>query len=157
MIHSKKRKAGISDVLATVIIVAATVAIALVAVAYFTGLVGGSTQTQRVVISPVSRICVVNGTEDNYTVKLYLKIENMGSKTIQITSLQVGNQFIDLDNPITVEAGKAVNESINITNKTTVPYGTFQPGSTYDLQLYTSGNVQVLSTEVQAFSGDCPS
>ncbi len=147
MIHNKRRKAGISDVLATVIIVAATVAIALVAVAYFTGLVGGSTQTQRVVISPVSRICVSSS-----GATLYIKVENMGSKAIQITAIQVGDQFIDLGNhPITVDAGATV------TNTTTIPSGTFQPGSTYDLQLYTTGNVQVLSTEVQAFSGSCPS
>ena len=147
MIHNKRRKAGISDVLATVIIVAATVAIALVAVAYFTGLVGGSTQTQRVVISPISRICV-NTTTGTYN--LSMKIENMGSKTIQITAIQVGDQLIDLsNNPIVVPAGETVS------NVTRIPSGTFTPGSMYDLQLYTTGNVQVLSTEVQAFSSTC--
>ena len=146
MIYNKRRKAGISDVLATVIIVAATVAIALVAVAYFTGLVGGSTQTQRVVISPVSRICV-----NSTGTYLFIKIENMGSKAIQINAIQVGDQFIDLSSsPITVDAGNTETDTIAISS------GTFQPGSTYDLQLYTSGNVQVLSTEVQAFSGSCP-
>ena len=146
MIYNKRRKAGISDVLATVIIVAATVAIALVAVAYFTGLVGGTTQTQRVVISPVSRICV-----NSTGTYLFIKIENMGSKAIQINAIQVGDQFIDLSSsPITVDAGNTETDTIAISS------GTFQPGSTYDLQLYTSGNVQVLSTEVQAFSGSCP-
>jgi urease beta subunit len=150
MIQSKKRKAGISDVLATVIIVAATVAIALVAVAYFTGLVGGSTQTQRVIISPVSRICI-----NNSGAYLFVKLENMGSKTIQISSVQVGDQFKELNDTITVYAGDTVNKTIKITSDNT----TFTVGSTYDVQLYTTGgNDQVLSTEVQTFKSDsCPS
>ncbi len=154
MIHNKKRKAGISDVLATVIIVAATVAIALVAVAYFTGLVGGSTQTQRIVISPISRLCITD-TQSNGINKtiLYLKIENMGSKSIQITGTQVGSKYIDNStNPIVIPAGETKIIKLNITDTK------FTVGSTYDVQLYTSGNVQLLSTEVQAYSSNnCPS
>ena len=154
MIHTKRRKAGISDVLATVIIVAATVAIALVAVAYFTGLVGGSTQTQRIVISPVSRLCITSDKQGSFNVTtLYLKIENMGSKSIQITGMQVGDKYIDKSsNPIIIPAGKTEIIKENITDRN------FTVGSTYDVQLYTSGNVQLLSTEVQAYSSNnCPS
>ncbi|MCE4606137.1 MAG: hypothetical protein F7B59_02245 [Desulfurococcales archaeon] len=148
---NRRSSKGISDVVATVIIVAATVAIALVAVAYFTGIVGGSTGSQRISLNPISRICV-NATNQKNTY-LYLKIDNTGSKSVEITGIQISGHYIDLSsNPITVPAGSSYFRNItNIYDKVGI---NFTAGSTYTIQFYTSGNVKLLSQVIQAYSID---
>ncbi len=143
---NRKSTRGISDVVATVIIVAATVAIALVAVAYFTGIVGGSTGSQRLAISPLSRLCT--NTNGSY---LFLAVENTGSKSVEITGVQVSGTYVPLtgSNLLTVNPGESVNKTIPLSGVT------LTPGTTYTVQLYTTGNVQLLATEMQTYSS-CP-
>ena len=93
MIHYKKRKTGISDVLATVIIVAATVAIALVAIAYFTGLVGGATHTQKIQTVGNPQL-LIRGTNAYFIVHL----KNSGDSQATLSYIQIKGHYAELDN-----------------------------------------------------------
>jgi len=158
-----KRKSGISDVVATVIIVAATVAIALVAIAYFTGIVGGATSTQRLELQGITRVC-----EDNGQWYAVIGITNSGSKDVTITGIQVGDSYVQIngnsngntqflhqggatvntDGSIVIPAGSQTIFKVEVS-------GTFTAGSSYHLEVYSTGNVQLLAGEVQAYSS-CP-
>jgi len=133
------RKRGISDVIATVIIVAATVAIALIAVSYFTGIIGGSTKTERVQILPVSVIC-----NDSGTWKLNIYVKNNGGAAATIKYIQINGIIVDSSQHV-VPVGNITNFTINVTSKGI----DFVPGSVYSVSITTEKGFQT-TVDIQA-------
>ena len=81
----KNGRKGISDVVATVIIVAATVAVALVAVSYFTGVIGSSTNTERFQVISAA-IYIKNNTNNTC---LVLHVKNDGKSPVTINGIEI--------------------------------------------------------------------
>ncbi len=144
------RKRGISDVIATVIIVAATVAIALIAVSYFTGIIGGSTKTERVQILPVSSI-IVDSTNNKICTQLYVKNSGGGPSTLKYVQLNgVMLDFINTTDQLTIPPGEtAVIFAKNTTSMDVVP------GAVYSVSVTTEAGFQT-TVDLKAVSGTCP-
>ena len=134
MIHNKRRKAGISDVLATVIIVAATVAIALVAIAYFTGLVGGATHTQQVEV--VGSPQLINESDNKWHFIIHL--HNIGDKDAVLSYVQIGNEYIELSHP-------AAGYTVTIKGNSTTPegYPTIPAGKIVSIDITLTGSYDI--------------
>ncbi|MEB3755838.1 MAG: hypothetical protein GSR79_03130 [Desulfurococcales archaeon] len=142
---NRKSTRGISDVVATVIIVAATVAIALVAIAYFTGIVGGATHTQKLQAIGNPQL-VISGSNTKNTTYFLVVLKNTGDKKATIAYITVAGHYIDLaKNPISIAPNeiKTVNETI-VTDS-----NDFQPGVSYHYEIGITGG-STLSGDVIA-------
>jgi len=130
---------GISPVIATVIILAVTVAIAVAVIGWITGLWGSLTGgTEQLQIYPDTYIQVNNG-----SCTLYLHVGNTGSADAVIYKVEIGGvNSTTADN--TLKPGEDTTLTYNIT-------GTCIAGSSYNIKVYTkNGNVFTAIVKAQS-------
>ena len=145
---------GISPVIATVIILAVTVAIAVAVIGWITGLFGAATGgTEQLQLMPDSNITVTSSGS-----KLYLHVVNKGGD-VTIYKIEVsgvgaasianatvtGDMQVNNDGTITVKAGADgwIVASLN---------GNAVPGTSYTVKVYTK-NGNVFTATVTAVQG----
>ena len=149
------KQRAISPIIATVILVAVTIALAVGVALWFSGIIGGAGSHEQLLILPDGNITVSSSTT------LYLHVKNSGSIDSQIISIKVGNYTIPISSAqtlaatgyttvstsyILVPAGKDVwiNAGINS--------GGFIPGSSYKVTVVTTAGNSYIQ-ELQAFQG----
>jgi len=146
------KQRAISPIIATVILVAVTIALAVGVALWFSGIIGGAGSHEQLLILPDGYI--VNSTET----KVYIHVRNSGSVDSQIISIKVGNMtapltgnnvvttFNTANNYIIVPAGKDGWININFTNYP------FIPGTSYKVTIVTAAGNSYIQ-ELQAVQG----
>ncbi len=141
-----RRRSGISPVIATVILVAVTLVIAVAIIGWlmglWSGLAGGSPA-----ISITNQILYDDG-----TLKIYIRNTGGGSDVLTMAELLKGGQVIATYNtPITINASQEGWETISFSLSST----TLNPGDKVIVKLYfkVSGTQQFEVTVVKASSG----
>jgi flagellin-like protein len=128
------RKA-ISPIIATVILIAVTLAIGVAIAAWIMGLWGGMGGTETLKILPNSTLTV----DENGKVDLKLTIKNDGSRDARVVGVEVvvGARVCKLSNPFaTISAGAMV------TGTAEGPCSGLTPGASYTVKVITeAGNV----------------
>jgi FlaG/FlaF family flagellin (archaellin) len=131
-----RRKAGISPVVATVILVAVAIVIAIAVAFWASGLVGVFTRFEKLEI-----VSAVMTDENEFTVR----IRNTGSAPTRIIQVVVQGQFVGpVDPPVLVDVGQTVSCTITIDSP--------PPGITVELAFYSAGG-KVYPTAVLATRG----
>ena len=125
---------GISPILATVIIIAVTLVIAIGVIGWIMGIWGGFGSTESLQIYPDSYINITGK-------EAYIHIKNTGSASAVIYKVEiVGVETItgtNSINPNTLSAGEDTTITVSI-----VSTGSYTSGATYQVKIYTSaGNV----------------
>lgn len=135
------RKA-ISPILATVIIIAVTLVIAIGVIGWIMGIWGTFGSTESLQIYPDSYINV------SKTPKMYLHVKNLGTAAAVIKKIEViGVGSVSNLNLSTISPGKDVIISGNVNNNTIVT-----AGASYQVKVYTAAG-NVYSAVVQAKQG----
>ena len=126
---------GISPVIATVIILAVTIAIAVAVIGWITGLFGAATGgTEQLQIYPDS---FINATSK----QLLLHVQNKGG---DVTIYKVETCKETIDTTITVTAGAETTLTINLTKD-------YSAGTVCDIKVYTkAGNVFTAQVTVKS-------
>ncbi len=140
---------GISPILATVIIIAVTLVIAIGVIGWIMGIWGGFGSTESLQIYPDSHI---NTTANN----LVLHIKNTGTASATFQKIEIlGGDVIDTSssNAIAYQPLGGTNSTVNGLSKVTIGAGeegylyialsrTYTSGATYQVKIYTgAGNV----------------
>ncbi len=122
---------GISPILATVIIIAVTLVIAIGVIGWVMGIWGSFGSTESLQIYPDSYINATTGT-------LYLHIRNTGTAPANIYKIEVlGVLTTSSSNIASVSAGVGTTVTVSDNSLKNVT-----PGSSYQVKIYTSaGNV----------------
>ena len=119
---------GISPIIATVILIAVTLAIGIAVAAWLMGVWGGLGGGEQLRIYPESELNV-----GNKTTTLTLIVKNVGSSDIVVRSITVGGQQCDLgQKKPTIKVGEG--DEIKCTVNTALT-----PGANYDVKVYTEG------------------
>jgi len=146
------KQRAISPIIATVILVAVTIALAVGVALWFSGIIGGAGSHEQLLILPDGNI--VNSTQTT----VYIHIKNSGSVDSQIISIKVGNMtapltgnnvattFNTANNYIIVPAGKDGWININFTNYP------FIPGTSYKVTIVTAAGNSYIQ-ELQTIQG----
>jgi flagellin-like protein len=128
------RKA-ISPIIATVILIAVTLAIGVAIAAWIMGIWGGMGGTETLKILPNSTLTVDN----NGVVTLKLTVKNDGSRDARVVGVEVGvgARVCKLSNPFTTISAGAM-----VTGTATGPCSELTPGASYTVKVITeAGNV----------------
>jgi len=128
------RKA-ISPIIATVILIAVTLAIGVAIAAWIMGIWGGMGGTETLKILPNSALTV-----DGDKVKLELTIKNDGSRDAKVVGVEVGvgARVCKLSNPFTT----AISAGAMVTGTATGTCSGLTPGASYTVKVITeAGNV----------------
>ncbi len=146
---------GISPVIATVIILAVTIAIAVAVIGWITGLFGATTGgTEQLQIMPDSYIKVndtgsyleLHITNKGGDVTIYkITVDGVGDGDLANTVIVSGDALKNTDNTITVKAGADVYLEVPLN-------GNAVPGTTYTVKVFTK-NGNVFTASVTAKSG----
>jgi len=129
------RKA-ISPVIATVILIAVTLAIGVAIAAWVMGLWGGMGGTETLKILPNSTLTVKN----DGTVELKLTIKNDGTRDAKVVGVEVvvGARVCKLSNPFTT----TISAGAMVTGTATGTCSGLTPGASYTVKVITeAGNV----------------
>jgi flagellin-like protein len=129
------RKA-ISPIIATVILIAVTLAIGVAIAAWIMGLWGGMGGTETLKILPNSTLTV----STNDTVDLKLTIKNDGSRDAKVVGVEVvvGAKVCKLNNPFTT----TISAGAMVTGTATGTCSGLTPGASYTVKVITeAGNV----------------
>lgn len=149
------KQRAISPIIATVILVAVTIALAVGVALWFSGIIGGAGSHEQLLVLPDGNI--VNGTQGS---AVYIHVKNSGSVDAQIISIKVGNMNAPLtgsnvnttggfsigNNYIIVPAGK--DGWINIT----LSDNPFIPGTSYKVTIVTAAGNSYIQ-ELQTIQG----
>jgi len=136
---------AISPIIATVILVAVTIALAVGVALWMSGLIGGAGSREQIQLMPDSALYVKS---DGTFVNLTLHVKNAGSADSKIISIKIDTanvpgssvtaytdtayaSAITTSLPVVVKAGQDV--WLNITNAP----GTFPPSAAYKITVYT--------------------
>jgi flagellin-like protein len=120
------KERAISPIIATVILVAVTIALAVGVALWFSGIIGGAGKTEQLQIMPDSYINATSHT-------LYLHVRNVGGIDSKIISIKMVNTNIQGTFPIVVKMGEDTWIEADIS-------GISSPG-TYQVTVYTdAGN-----------------
>ena len=132
---AKKLRRGISPVLATVIIIAVTLVIAVGVIGWIMGIWGSQGSTEALKIYPDTFIDTANKT-------LVLHVRNDGTASAVIYKIDiVGVESISTT--ITVPAGADTTQNVALA-------GTYTPGASYTIKIYTqAGNVYTGNVRAQ--------
>lgn len=122
-----KARKGISPVLATVIIIAVTLVIAVGVIGWIMGIWGSQGSTEVLRVYPDTYIDTANG-------QLVLHVKNDGTASAVIYKIEiVGVETVNQQ--LTITPGSDTTTQIALT-------GSYTPGASYTLKLYTeAGNV----------------
>ncbi|MEM0020995.1 MAG: archaellin/type IV pilin N-terminal domain-containing protein [Fervidicoccaceae archaeon] len=130
------KERAISPIIATVILVAVTIALAVGVALWMSGLIGGAGSREQLQIMPDS---YMNVSSTGSNAVIYLHIKNAGSIDSKIISVRVDTTNIagtyalgttTTSLPITVKAGSDIYLTIT-------PSGNFPPGKSYKITVYT--------------------
>lgn len=130
-----KTKKGISPILATVILIAVTLVIAVGVIGWVMGIWGsmGKTETLKIISG---NITLPSSSSGNAT--LYLDIINQGTADALIYKVVVGSNVTTLTNPITIKAnGTITTIGINLG-----PSNNYSPGVSYSVTVITQAGNQ---------------
>ena len=151
------KQRAISPIIATVILVAVTIALAVGVALWFSGIIGGAGSHEQLLILPDGNIVNGTGTQGTQTT-VYIHIKNSGSVDSQIISIKVGNMtapltgsnvqttFNTANNYIIVPAGKDGWINITFTNNP------FIPGTSYKVTIVTAAGNSYIQ-ELQTIQG----
>ena len=144
------KQRAISPIIATVILVAVTIALAVGVALWFSGIIGGAGSHEQLLVLPDGNI--TNSTQTT----VYIHVRNSGSVDSQIISIKVGNMtasFSEVDttfskgnNYIIVPAGKDGWININFNDNP------FIPGTSYKVTIVTAAGNSYIQ-ELQAVQG----
>lgn len=127
---------GISPVLATVIIIAVTLVIAIGVIGWIMGIWGSFGTTESLQVFPDSNI-------DTGTGNLNLHIKNTGTASAVIYKIEIVGVEDITNNIVTISPGQDTTISILLT-------GTYTPGTYYTVKIYTqAGNVYTAQVRAQ--------
>ena len=134
---------GISPIIATVILIAVTLAIGIAVAAWLMGIWGGLGGGEQLRIYPESELKVDSNTG---TTVLTLKVKNVGSSDIVVRSITVGGQQCTLlQQKLTIKVGAEDTIKCTVNAQLT-------PGANYDVKVYTEGG-SVFSVTLTARQG----
>ena len=127
---------GISPVLATVIIIAVTLVIAIGVIGWIMGIWGSFGTTESLQVFPDSYI---NATAP----ALNLHIKNTGTASAVIYKVEIVGTTDTVSTTITVSPGQDTTVSVTLT-------GTYTPGTYYTVKIYTqAGNIYTAQVRAQ--------
>ena len=127
---------GISPVLATVIIIAVTLVIAIGVIGWIMGIWGSFGTTESLQVYPDSYI-------DAATPALSLHIKNTGTASAVIYKVEIVGTTDTVATTITISPGQDTTVSIALT-------GTYTPGTYYTVKIYTqAGNIYTAQVRAQ--------
>ncbi len=132
------RKA-ISPILATVIIIAVTLVIAIGVIGWIMGIWGTFGSTEQLQIMPDSKLYTNNET--------VLHIKNSGSASAVITKIEVVGTSLTNVTKITIRPGEDITSTLTLVGGTTQ----LTPGASYQVKIYTAAG-NVYSTVITASS-----
>jgi len=137
---------AISPIIATVILVAVTIALAVGVALWLSGLIGGAGSREQLQVMPDSFLYVDDS--GNFQ-KLTLHLKNTGTADSTIVSIKIGNVNVaDNKLPYTVKVG--FNGNVDFTGAT----GKFTPGAKYTVTVYTdAGNSYIQEVTATVISG----
>jgi flagellin-like protein len=127
-----RAKKGISPILATVILIAVTLVIAVGVIGWVMGIWGsmGKTETLKIISGNITL------TSEGAT--LYLDVINQGTADALIYKVVVGSNVTTLPNPITIKA----NGTITTINIGLGPSDNYSPGVSYSVTVITQAGNQ---------------
>ena len=144
------RKA-ISPVIATVILIAVTLAIGIAIAAWLMGIWGGLGGTEALKVLPTSELIVA---QDGSLVSLTLAIRNEGSKDAKLTAVQIeiGGGACKTSVDQVIRVGERVD--VELVGGQTFNCNGLAPGATYTVKVFTeAGNVYQISLVARAGGG----
>ncbi|MGB9726156.1 MAG: archaellin/type IV pilin N-terminal domain-containing protein [Fervidicoccaceae archaeon] len=125
------KERAISPIIATVILVAVTIALAVGVALWFSGIIGGAGKIEQLQIMPDSNITINTNTNSS---TLYLHVRNVGGIDSKIISIKLVNTNIQGTFPIVVKMGADMWINANVT-------GIINSPGTYQVTVYTdAGN-----------------
>ena len=128
---------GISPVLATVIIIAVTLVIAIGVIGWIMGIWGSFGTTESLQVYPDSYI------NASATPALILHIKNTGTASAVIYKVEIVGTTDTVSTTITVSPGQDTTVSVSLT-------GTYTPGTYYTVKIYTqAGNIYTAQVRAQ--------
>lgn len=141
VLNAMNTRKAISPILATVIIIAVTLVIAIGVIGWIMGIWGSFGSTESLQIYPDSNITITSN-----SVKLYLHVKNTGTAAAVIDKIEV----------VGMET-KSYSATIGPGNNTVLPIPLsidkgYTPGTTYQVKVYTAAG-NVYSAVVQAKQG----
>ncbi|AFH42683.1 putative, serine protease [Fervidicoccus fontis Kam940] len=147
-------KRGISPIIATVILVVITIALAVGVALWMSGIIGGAGRGEQLGILPDSNMTLLSST-NNTNATIWLHVKNSGSADAQIIAVKLNgvnlpSSDIQTSAPITVKAGSDFNFIINVTSSD-VGLTSFTPGTSYQVTIITSAGGSY-STQLTAIS-----
>ena len=129
---------GISPVLATVIIIAVTLVIAIGVIGWIMGIWGSFGTTESLQVYPDSYI-----NASATTPALNLHIKNTGTASAVIYKVEIVGAADTVSTTITIAPGQDTTVSITLT-------GTYTPGTYYTVKIYTqAGNIYTAQVRAQ--------
>lgn len=134
------KQRAISPIIATVILVAVTIALAVGVALWFSGIIGGAGSHEQLLVLPDGNITVSSSSTP--PVSLYLHVKNSGSIDSQIISIKVGNYTIQISS-VSTPTPSGSNYIIVPAGKDVWIYATFNsygfiPGSSYKITVVTA-------------------
>ncbi len=143
---------GISPILASVIIIAVTLVIAIGVIGWVMGLWGGFGTTESLQIYPDSYAKIPRVATN---IRIYLHVKNTGSTTLKITKIEISGlpNCVKDDKTWVLEPGEEAilknnggkyspNDNINLYKLIWMRNCQLVPGATYQIKVYTeAGNV----------------
>ncbi len=134
-----KARKGISPVLATVIIIAVTLVIAIGVIGWIMGIWGSFGTTESLQVFPDSYI---NATATTPVLNLHIK--NTGTASAVIYKIEIVGAADTVSTTITVTPGQDTTVSVSLTA------GAYTPGTYYTVKIYTqAGNIYTAQVRAQ--------
>jgi len=128
----RRSKKALSPVVASIILIAVTVAVSIAVAAWMGALTVGFMGSSSVTITDVTF-------NSGNTATLYLK--NTGTKTVTIVSVRVNGDRQDLPTPLTIDSGLTDTQDVDVT---------WVPGDPYKFDLYDASGQVIGSYQANA-------
>jgi len=141
---------AISPIIATVILVAVTIALAVGVALWMSGLIGGAGSTEQLQVMSDSTLQV---DQNGNFVQLSLHLVNSGTADSKIISVMINGVSQQLNSPIIVKAHGGTAWLVFTSSNLTSPLPQFTPDATYQVKVLTqAGNsyIQVVTATVSS-------
>jgi flagellin-like protein len=127
----RKSTKALSPVVASIILIAVTVAVSVVVAAWMGGMTIG-------LMGNAEQVAVSNAVFINSTA-VTLTIRNTGGATVTINSATVDGSAVTID-PVTLDIAKGTTDTLTLN----LPLGNFSPGAQYEIRLATAKGTTVV-------------
>jgi flagellin-like protein len=135
--NMRKNKKALSPVIATIILIAVTVAVGLAVAAWMGALTFSFMGSSSLTITSVQ----FKGTSGNATNTVVLTIKNTGTKTVTVGSVKINNLLVQIDNSSQLTYTTSSTGSNPSTGTITLDNVGWSNGSPYQFNLFdSSGN-----------------